>query len=86
MLLTCHAACWYMYLESLPRRRLVIKRAWPSCMRTLSGDHERFENVYFNVYKGYYFTGDGCRRDSDGYYWLTGACQHENIPVTITSC
>ena len=41
-------------------------------MRTLSGDHERFETTYFKVYPGYYFTGDGCRRDADGYYWLIG--------------
>ena len=53
-------------------RYLVIKTAWPSCMRTLSGDHERFETTYFKVYPGYYFTGDGCRRDADGYYWLIG--------------
>eukprot|EP00850_Spirogloea_muscicola_P006361 SM000030S11370 [mRNA] locus=s30:360284:365994:- [translate_table: standard] len=51
---------------------LVIKRAWPSCMRTVRGDHKRFEATYFAAFKGYYFTGDGCRRDSDGYYWLTG--------------
>lgn len=50
----------------------MIKTAWPSCMRTLSGDHERFETTYFKVYPGYYFTGDGCRRDADGYYWLIG--------------
>ena len=41
-------------------------------MRTLSRDHERFETTYFKVYPGYYFTGDGCRRDADGYYWLIG--------------
>ena len=41
-------------------------------MRTLANDHTRFEKTYFEVYKGYYFTGDGCRRDKDGYYWLTG--------------
>lgn len=45
-------------------------------MRTLSGDHERFETTYFKVYSGYYFTGDGCRRDKDGYYWLIGQCPH----------
>ena len=50
----------------------MIKTAWPSCMRTLSGDHERFETTYFKVYPGYYFTGDGCRRDANGYYWLIG--------------
>ncbi|CAG9465722.1 unnamed protein product [Pedinophyceae sp. YPF-701] len=51
---------------------LVMKRAWPSMMRTLAGDHDRFETTYFAQHDGYYFTGDGCRRDADGYYWLTG--------------
>ncbi|GIL91937.1 hypothetical protein Vretimale_18561 [Volvox reticuliferus] len=51
---------------------LVIKRPWPSMMRTVAGDHKRFEQTYFSAYKGYYFTGDGCRRDADGYYWITG--------------
>jgi acetyl-CoA synthetase len=51
---------------------LAIKQPWPSQMRTVYGDHERFENTYFDQYKGYYFTGDGCRRDEDGYYWITG--------------
>ncbi len=51
---------------------LAIKRPWPGQMRTVYGDHERFENTYFQQYKGYYFTGDGCRRDEDGYYWITG--------------
>ena len=41
-------------------------------MRTVYGDHERFMKTYFDDYKGYYFTGDGCRRDADGYYWITG--------------
>ncbi|MDA0334513.1 MAG: AMP-binding protein, partial [bacterium] len=41
-------------------------------MRTIYGDHKRFEETYFQQYKGYYFTGDGCRRDEDGYYWITG--------------
>jgi acetyl-CoA synthetase len=41
-------------------------------MRTIYGDHKRFEDTYFDQYKGYYFTGDGCRRDEDGYYWITG--------------
>lgn len=41
-------------------------------MRTLAGDPERFEATYFEMFKGYYFTGDGCRRDTDGYYWLAG--------------
>mgnify|MGYP001430772017 CR=1 FL=1 len=51
---------------------LAIKRPWPSQMRTVYGDHKRFEDTYFQQYKGYYFTGDGCRRDEDGYYWITG--------------
>ncbi len=51
---------------------LAIKAAWPGMMRTLYGDHERFKQTYFAMYPGYYFTGDGARRDEDGYYWITG--------------
>lgn len=51
---------------------LAIKDSWPGQMRTVWGDHERFEKTYFSDYKGYYFAGDGCRRDEDGYYWITG--------------
>ncbi|MFN7001885.1 MAG: acetate--CoA ligase [Roseinatronobacter sp.] len=51
---------------------LCIKDSWPGQMRTLWGDHARFEEAYFSQYKNYYFTGDGCRRDEDGYYWITG--------------
>ncbi|GAA6187539.1 acetate--CoA ligase [Litorivita sp. NS0012-18] len=51
---------------------LAIKDSWPGQMRTVFGDHERFEKTYFSDYKGYYFAGDGCRRDKDGYYWITG--------------
>jgi acetyl-CoA synthetase len=51
---------------------LAIKAPWPSMMRTLYGDHKRFYETYFAMYKGYYFTGDGARRDEDGYYWITG--------------
>ncbi|WP_431300935.1 acetate--CoA ligase [Tabrizicola sp. BL-A-41-H6] len=51
---------------------LCISDSWPGQMRTLWGDHQRFEEAYFSQYKGYYFTGDGCRRDKDGYYWITG--------------
>ncbi len=51
---------------------LCIKDSWPGQMRTVWGDHERFVKTYFSDYKGYYFTGDGCRRDEDGYYWITG--------------
>ncbi|MBH1974493.1 MAG: acetate--CoA ligase [Rhodobacteraceae bacterium] len=51
---------------------LCIADSWPGQMRTLWGDHARFEEAYFSQYPGYYFTGDGCRRDVDGYYWITG--------------
>ena len=51
---------------------LCITRPWPGMMRTVYGDHARFEQTYFSTYKGKYFTGDGCRRDADGYYWITG--------------
>ena len=51
---------------------LAIKDSWPGQMRTIFGDHERFISTYFSDYKGYYFTGDGCRRDRDGYFWITG--------------
>jgi acetyl-CoA synthetase len=51
---------------------LCLKASWPGQMRTVWGDHERFEKTYFSDYKGYYFSGDGCRRDADGYYWITG--------------
>ena len=51
---------------------LCIADSWPGQMRTLWGDHARFEEAYFAQYPGYYFTGDGCRRDKDGYYWITG--------------
>jgi acetyl-CoA synthetase len=51
---------------------LAIKESWPSQMRTVYGDHERFVKNYFAAYKGYYFTEDGCKRDEDGYYWITG--------------
>jgi acyl-coenzyme A synthetase/AMP-(fatty) acid ligase len=52
---------------------LCIKSAWPSMARTIAGDAERFGATYFQMFKGYYFSGDGCRRDKDGYYFLTGA-------------
>ena len=51
---------------------LVIKSAWPGIMRTVYGDHKRFKDTYFSMYPGYFFTGDGCLRDEDGYYWITG--------------
>ena len=51
---------------------LAIKTSWPGQMRTIYGDHDRFFETYFSMFKGYYFTGDGARRDEDGYYWITG--------------
>ncbi len=51
---------------------LAIEKPWPGQMRTVYGDHGRFEETYFRMFDGYYFTGDGCRRDADGYYWITG--------------
>ncbi|MBI1864710.1 MAG: acetate--CoA ligase [Nitrospirae bacterium] len=51
---------------------LVITRPWPGQMRTVYGDHQRFVDMYFKTYSGFYFTGDGARRDKDGYYWITG--------------
>ena len=51
---------------------LVITDSWPGQMRTVYGDHQRFIDTYFKAYPGYYFTGDGCRRDGDGYWWITG--------------
>ena len=59
-------------LEGAVEGNLIIKDSWPGQMRTLLNDHERFVQTYFTTYKGSYFTGDGCRRDEDGYYWITG--------------
>ncbi|WP_322994153.1 acetate--CoA ligase [Castellaniella sp.] len=59
-------------LEGPCEGNLVIADSWPGQMRTVYGDHERFEQTYFAAYPGKYFTGDGCRRDADGYYWITG--------------
>ena len=58
--------------ESPAEGNLAIKHPWPSQMRTVYGDHKRFYETYFALYPGYYFTGDGARRDEDGYYWITG--------------
>ena len=52
--------------------QLIITDSWPGQMRTVYGDHQRFVETYFDVFPGFYFTGDGCRRDADGYYWITG--------------
>jgi acetyl-CoA synthetase len=59
-------------LEGAASGNLCIVRSWPGQMRTVYGDHERFAQTYFSAYRGKYFTGDGCRRDADGYYWITG--------------
>eukprot|EP00439_Symbiodinium_sp_Y106_P014581 s962_g2.t1 len=59
-------------LEGECSGRLVLKRPPPSMMRTVYGDHQRFEETYFSQFNGCYFTGDGCKRDKDGFYWLTG--------------
>ena len=59
-------------LEGATEGNLVITDSWPGQMRTVYGDHGRFFDTYFSAYPGKYFTGDGCRRDADGYYWITG--------------
>jgi acetyl-CoA synthetase len=59
-------------LEGATEGNLCITDSWPGQMRTVWGDHDRFFQTYFTTYKGKYFTGDGCRRDADGYYWITG--------------
>jgi len=59
-------------LEGATDGNLAIADSWPGQMRTVFGDHERFVQTYFSTYEGKYFTGDGCRRDEDGYYWITG--------------
>ena len=59
-------------LEGPCSGNLVLANSWPGQMRTIYGDHERFVRTYFSTYPGTYFTGDGCRRDADGYYWITG--------------
>ena len=59
-------------LEGAVSGNLCIADSWPGQMRTVYGDHQRFIDTYFVQYPGYYFTGDGCRRDEDGYYWITG--------------
>ena len=59
-------------LKGACRGRLCIAQSWPGQMRTVYGDHQRFVDTYFSQFDGKYFTGDGCRRDEDGYYWITG--------------
>jgi acetyl-CoA synthetase len=59
-------------LEGEVAGNLAIKSSWPGQLRSIFGDHKRFTDTYFSTYPGYYFTGDGARRDEDGYYWITG--------------
>ena len=59
-------------LKGATEGNLCIKSSWPGQIRTVYGDHERFIETYFSQYDGFYFTGDGCKRDEDGYYWITG--------------
>ncbi|MGB0906916.1 MAG: acetate--CoA ligase [Maricaulaceae bacterium] len=59
-------------LDGATEGNLIIKNSWPGQMRTVYGDHQRFKDTYFSAYPGNYFTGDGCRRDADGFYWITG--------------
>jgi acetyl-CoA synthetase len=59
-------------IEGAGSGNLVLLDSWPGQMRTVFGDHQRFVDTYFSAYPGKYFTGDGCRRDEDGYYWITG--------------
>jgi acetyl-CoA synthetase len=59
-------------LEGATSGNLCLTESWPGQMRTVYGDHQRFIDTYFKTYRGKYFTGDGCRRDEDGYYWITG--------------
>lgn len=66
------AATAALQAETVAEGVMCISDSWPGQMRTLWGDHARFEEAYFSQYPGYYFTGDGCRRDEDGYYWITG--------------
>ena len=60
------------FIEGAGEGNLVILDSWPGQARTVFGDHQRFIDTYFKAYPGMYFTGDGCRRDADGYYWITG--------------
>ena len=60
------------FVDGAAEGNLVLRASWPGQARTLWGDHERFVQTYFSTYKGLYFTGDGARRDADGYWWITG--------------
>lgn len=69
-------------LEGACEGNLVITDSWPGQMRTVYGDHDRFVQTYFSTYPGKYFTGDGCRRDSEGYYWITGRVVDDVLNVS----
>ena len=58
--------------RSAAEGQLIITDSWPGQMRTIYGDHQRFAETYFTMFPGNFFTGDGCKRDEDGYYWITG--------------
>lgn len=62
----------FLPAEGEAEGNLIMTRSWPGQMRTVYGDHQRFIDTYFSTYPGYYFTGDGARRDADGYWWITG--------------
>ena len=64
---------------------LCVKQPWPGMARTVFGDHQRYLNVYMKPYPGYYFTGDGCTRDKDGYYWITGRVD-DVLNISGSSC
>ena len=66
-----HTTAGYL-LEGVTEGNLIITDSWPGQMRTVYGDHQRFIDTYFSAFEGAYFTGDGVRRDEDGYYWITG--------------
>ena len=73
--LVCNRCCSIQKgneIEGAGEGLLMIKASWPSQIRSIYGDHQRFIDTYFSAYPGYYFTGDGARRDEDGYYWITG--------------
>ncbi len=71
-------------LEGATDGNLCITDSWPGQARSVYGDHDRFVQTYFSTYKGKYFTGDGCRRDEDGYYWITGRVDDVlNVSATV---
>ena len=73
-------------LEGVCEGNLCLSTSWPGQMRTVYKDHQRFKDTYFSTYEGKYFTGDGCRRDKDGYYWITGRVDDIIIEIGRASC